>query len=326
MKKQCNLCGLREDLHDLVPKKRTWCLVYNKAVDNKFQNCEYWQPDGPSIRSQKHQIASEIKRNIKDRIEPEWNEGEILLEPVQEELLITIVESARNTPIDDRQKFLVDQSFGGDTLIYPTLPKEKTRIYFGDVETLANEGLLSLNYGSKGTPNFDVTPLGFKYYQYLKKRLGQPVERIEKTIRTYLDSNNFAKIYPKAYEKWCSAEELLWKTDSKQQLTLIGHLCRESIQEFADYLVSAHNLPNAPADKSKTVGRLKAVVETKRGSLGDSKKAFLDALIAYWGTVNDLIQRQEHDSQKEGQPLVWEDARAVVFQTLIVMFEIDRNL
>ena len=66
---------------------------------------------------------------------------------------------------------------------------------------------------------------------------------------------------------------------------------------------------------------------TKRAdTLGDSKKAFLDALIAYWGTLSDLIQRQEHDSQKEGKPLVWEDARAVVFQTLIVMFEIDRNL
>ena len=101
-------------------------------------------------------------------MEPEWNEGEILLEPVQEELLITIVEAARNTPIDDRQKFLVDQSFDGDILIYPTLPKEKTRIYFGDVETLANEGLLSLGYGSNGTPNFDVTPLGFK-----RKRWGQ---------------------------------------------------------------------------------------------------------------------------------------------------------
>lgn len=324
--KQCNLCGLREDIPELIPQNKTWCLVFGEKVDNKFIGCEHWHPDGSSIRNQKHQIAAEIKKDLKDKMEPGWNDAEILLEPVQQELLITIVESARNTPIDSRQKFFVDQSFGGDTLIYPTIPKEKTQIYFGDVEALAHEGLLSLGYGSQGTPNFDITPLGFKHYEYLKKKLGEPVERIVKTVRSYLDSNNFIKAYPVAYEKWCSAEELLWKTDSKQQLTLIGHLCRESIQEFANYLVSAHNLSNVPADKSKTVARLKAVIATKTDSLGDSKKAFLDALVAYWGTVIDLIQRQEHDSQKEGQPLVWEDARAVVFQTLIVMFEIDRNL
>ena len=65
MKKQCNLCGLREDLTDLVSRNRTWCLVHDKEVDNKFQNCEYWHPDGLSIRSQKAQIAKEIKKGIK---------------------------------------------------------------------------------------------------------------------------------------------------------------------------------------------------------------------------------------------------------------------
>ena len=69
MKKQCNLCGLREDLTDLVSKNKTWCLVYGKEVDNKFQNCEYWHPDGSSIRSQKVQIAEEIKRSIKPKRE-----------------------------------------------------------------------------------------------------------------------------------------------------------------------------------------------------------------------------------------------------------------
>jgi hypothetical protein len=46
----------------------------------------------------------------------------------------------------------------------------------------------------------------------------------------------------------------------------------------------------------------------------------------YWGTVNDLIQRQEHGAQREGGALAWEDGRRVVFQTAIVMFEIDRSL
>jgi hypothetical protein len=251
----------------------------------------------------------------------------ILLEKIQEDLFITIVEAARNTPLDKRQKFLVAQSFGGDSLIHPSIPNEKNEIYFGDIEILAGEGLLALGYGSEGTPDFDVTPLGFKYYEYLKSKLGESVERVEKTIRNYIESDNFRGNFSKVYEKWSSAEELLWETaDSQQKLTTIGHLCREAVQEFADYLVDLYKPPNISKHKSKTVARLKEIVNFRSQELGETKKDFLEALIAYWGTVNDLIQRLEHGGQKEGQPLTWEDARLVVFQTLIVIVEIYRAL
>lgn len=52
----------------------------------------------------------------------------------------------------------------------------------------------------------------------------------------------------------------------------------------------------------------------------------LDALLVYWGAVNDLIQRQEHGATKEGEALRWEDGRQVVFQTAVVMFEIARAI
>lgn len=326
MKNQCNRCGLREDSVDLVSKNKTWCVVDQKEVDNKFQNCEHWQPDTRYTKNHKILIASEIRSRIQSQMNKKTIEDEILLEKVQKELLIFIVEATRNTPLDKRQKFIVHKSLGGDDLLHPSVPKEKTRIYFGDIEALGKENLLALGYGSKGTPNFDVTPKGFKYYEYLMQKLGKPVERIEKTVKNYIDSNNFAKKYPKPYEKWCSAEKLLWETDSKEQSTLIGHLCREAVQEFTDCLVSVHKPSNAPKEKSKTVARLKAVIGIQKKALGDTERAFLVALVDYWGVVNDLIQRQEHDSQKEDYPLIWEDARRVVFHTLIVMFEIDKNL
>lgn len=52
----------------------------------------------------------------------------------------------------------------------------------------------------------------------------------------------------------------------------------------------------------------------------------MEALLAYWGTVSDLVQRQEHGGQKEGEPLEWEDARRAVLHTAVVMFEVDRVL
>jgi hypothetical protein len=69
-----------------------------------------------------------------------------------------------------------------------------------------------------------------------------------------------------------------------------------------------------------------AVIARHGGQLGEARSHLLDALLAYWGEVNDLLQRQEHGGQKEGEPLTWEDGRRAVFHTAIVMYEIDRTL
>ena len=55
-------------------------------------------------------------------------------------------------------------------------------------------------------------------------------------------------------------------------------------------------------------------------------RATLDSLVSYWGAIADLAQRQEHGAQKEGEALVWEDARRLVFHTTFVMVELDRAL
>jgi len=278
----------------------------------------------------RNQAISKINAELNIYINPDTSSkntfDRILLEPVQEELLITIVEAARNTPLDQRTKFFITQSFGGESLEHPSILKDRSQIYFGDIEALAREKLLALGYNSHNLPNFDVTPLGFKFYEFLKNRIGEPVDRVETTMLKYLDAHSFQQKYPEAYKKWVIAEQSLWATDNTEQWTSLGHLCREAVQEFADVLVERFQSPDPPKDKTKTVARLKAVLKIKSKELGETEKPFLDALLVYWGTVNDLIQRQEHGGQKEGRPLIWEDARRVVFQTIIVMFEIDKAL
>jgi hypothetical protein len=249
----------------------------------------------------------------------------ILLEPEQEELLSLIVEAARNTPREKRQKFLVIRALGSeDYIIHPGIKKGENNIYYGDVEELGRQGLLAIGFGSAGTPNFDVTSLGFRYYEHLKKKKGEAVQRIETIVREYLASTEFRAKYPEAFAKWSSAEDLLWQTDKQEQLTTIGHLCREALQAFVTSLVEHYQPLDVNTDKSKTVARLKSVLGTAQ--LGTTKRAFLEALLLYWGTVNDLIQRQEHGASKDGEQLVWEDGRCVVFQTMMVMFEIAKTL
>lgn len=145
-------------------------------------------------------------------------------------------------------------------------------------------------------------------------------------MRGYLSTDEFKRSYESAYQKWSQAESLLWESDSDKQYTTIGHLCREALQDFADALVNKHKPPGADPDKAHTISRIRAVVEVRKNTLSSTERDFLNQLVSYWHGISDLVQCQEHGAQREGASLGWEDARRVVFQTLIVMYEVDRSL
>lgn len=250
----------------------------------------------------------------------------ILLEPEQKDLLVKVVEASRNIPRDQRHRFMYIGVMSGSFIQHDGLPGRTMAAYKGDIEILAAADLILLTYSNKGTPLFDVTPLGFKYYEWLKQNEGQAIERVDKEITKHIGSEDFGRRYSLAYQKWSEAETLLWTSDSQQQLTLIGHLCREAAQEFATALVDHYKPVDADEDKAHVVARIRSVLTSQKEKLGGAESALLDALLPYWGTTVDLIQRQEHGGLKEGRPLTWEDGRRVVFQTALVMFEIDRSV
>ncbi len=145
-------------------------------------------------------------------------------------------------------------------------------------------------------------------------------------MQRYLDSDHFRTRYPEAYARWQQASALLWGEDSAQELSTIGHKCREAMQEFATALLDLHGVRDANPDKAKTRDRFSAVVNSRRADLGASKSELLDALFGLWRASENLIRRQEHAGQRERDPLTPEDGRRVVFQTAVVMFEADRTL
>lgn len=250
------------------------------------------------------------------------------LEQEQEELLSTLVEAYRNLPRERRQPFLVsfvDEEINA-LIDHPGLTNGLAKAYPGDIDTIAREGFIAKSFISGSSYTFDINPQGFAYYRDMKEREAVPLERIESEIESYLESNHFKDTYAKAYQKWKNADSLLWDSDSEQQLTTIGHLCREAIQEFATSLVERYHPANVDENKAHDVNRLKTVIELRADKLGNSEKEFLNALIPYWRTVSGLVQRQEHGSQPGARHLVWEDGRRVVFQTAIVMSEVDRSL
>jgi hypothetical protein len=250
----------------------------------------------------------------------------VLLEREQEELLRALVEASRNISSDQRVQFMYARTLGSSDIQHPGLPGQRLPTYEGDIDVLAAEGLLSVAAHRSGIRIFDVAPRGFAAYEELHRRTEASARQVEEELVRYLDSDSFRRSYPEAYAKWAEAAKRLWASDSRPDLTTIGHLCREAMQAFATALVDRHQPPHVDTDKVRDVARIRAVLEQHRPRLGTTTAPFLDALLVYWGTVSDLVQRQEHGAQKEGSPLIWEDGRRVVFQAAIVMFEVERAL
>ena len=203
------------------------------------------------------------------------------LEPEHEELLALLVEATRAVPRHERHPFLLAKTMGGQFLIHDALPG-RPQVSEGDLKDLAEAGLLRRGIGSKGTANYEVRPRGFSYYDQLKRQQAGQVERTEQDVRRYLDSTVIPDVYQAALAKWRRADGLLWSADTEDQLTNIGHVCRETMQEFAQALVGKVRLPDAesiPRDPQKTVDRVRRCIKHLGKRAGATEVAWLEALL-----------------------------------------------
>jgi hypothetical protein len=246
----------------------------------------------------------------------------VILEPEQQDLFIRMVENVRSLPRENRSPMIEANSNDGTCLIMPK--GEITGYAYGDPDALAATGLLHMDYGSSGSKRYIISPIGYKYYDWLMKQQGKPVERIEKQTFRYLEFEDFRKAYPDAYRKVKQAEEMLWSADKEEQFTTIGHLCREAVQDFADSLYKDVMGVEYDGPKTQTNNRIETVIT----ETCDSKKVrkYLRSLLEYGKAVGGLIQKQEHRAEKEKEQLTWEDTRRVVFQAVNVMVELDRKV
>ena len=223
------------------------------------------------------------------------------LSETQNRLLVDLVEAERHVPEDKRQHFLAFSNISalGLQLLHPGWKHDDRRVFEGDLEALRDAGLISVVGASQGTRQIYVKENGFEHCNKLAVARGEPMKRVQSLPLTYLDSGTFQRKYPKPYAKWSQAEALLWTGDSSETLTTIGHLTREAMQEFAGVLAQRLALQNIEQDPTKTVSRVRSVLNAVAPRLGVTERAFLDALLAYWGTVIDLVQRQEHGALRE---------------------------
>ena len=248
------------------------------------------------------------------------------LDKEQIDLLCLLVETARNIPSDKRRKFIAVESSTHTTLRNWSLPNWYPDVYKSDIEILDRNGFLNLSTNSQGDYIFDLLPEAFQYYENVKQKSVEPLSNIESEVHRYISDPVFRQRFPTAFDLWNRAEIKLWSADSNNELTSIGLSCREAMQEFIDALIINQRISNADPDKAHTLNRLRLVLSKFSGNLGSTVSPFLEALVAYFETLDDLVQRQVHGSTKEGEKLRWDDARRIVFHCAVVMSEIDASI
>lgn len=137
----------------------------------------------------------------------------------------------------------------------------------------------------------------------------------------YVDEDIVYTRYPDAYACWRNGLEL-FQAGPERHATHIGLACRDAMIRFACELARRSGL-ELDTKPSWTVDRIRAALRPYSVDAGGKVAAFADALLVYWGCVSDLVQRQVHGRENDNL-LTKADAERVLYQTLIVMYELDR--
>ncbi len=149
-------------------------------------------------------------------------------------------------------------------------------------------------------------------------RLADRSTGINSRIGRYIDEDTIRSRYPRSYEKWRDAFDF-FVVDPERHGTRIGHDCREALVFFSDDLARDIDLDARPGE---TIAKARAALAA-RDDLSDRVR---EVSLAYFGSVWDLAQRQEHGAIRDKGPLRADDARRVVFHTMLVMYELDQTM
>ena len=94
----------------------------------------------------------------------------------QVELLVTLVDAFRRAP--KKEPFWLLRHGRGDDLIHPGL-QDDFEVYFGDLEALRDAGILRLSRIRQSSRQYDISPLGFDYYDHVLSERGEDISSNE---------------------------------------------------------------------------------------------------------------------------------------------------
>lgn len=246
------------------------------------------------------------------------------LRPQQEELLERLLDALAGHG-DDPPPILFLETQDGAVL---RVGRRELRVSPSNVRELADAQLLRLVPSSPHIATVDVRPAAYTYAATRAQRAGAAPDQVEAEVRRFLEGQAFTRRHPEAAKAWSAAMAALWSATTPGDFDNLGGQSRVAMQQFVGSVIEAYGSPaNMDPDVAKTRNRMRAVIGHHRAAIGDTAAELLDALLGYWSAAIESVQQLHKASQLEGRrPLSWEDARRAVFQTGLVMYEIDRTL
>ena len=167
----------------------------------------------------------------------------------------------------------------------------------------------------------NVTPSGLK--KTYEVALAERTSRIVAHMAAYIDEPTFGTRYPVPYENWRAALDL-FEADPERNAARIGIDCRGAAIAFVNALADLYAVELPPGSSPVAREHIRSVLKAS-GTRSARVDTYLDALVSYWGAVVGLVQQQVHAAEA-GTPPTQDDARRALFQTLLVMHEIDSTL
>ena len=220
--------------------------------------------------------------------------------------------------------FILTSTFGGTNLHFrgKGSARQFSEVDKGALADLTDWGLLRVDYGARGSPNYRITGEGQRFYQDLMQGKGSAIEQIEEETRRVISGAEYAEAHPKAAHHLREAFELLWSGQRGDPVVSeLGDHLRKALMDATTDLVG----PDAEVGQERPIERLMRHLE--RLDLPSRETEVVSRIVELTEAVLRLDQRLDHirDEADKGKPSAsWEEIRRAAFTTAFTCYELDR--
>ena len=220
--------------------------------------------------------------------------------------------------------FILTSTFGGTSLHFrgKGSARQFRDVDEGVLADLTDWGLLRVDYGARGSPNYRVTGEGQRFYQSLMQGKGSAIDQIEEETRRVLSGSEYVEAHPKAAHHLREAFELLWSGRMGDPVVSeLGDHLRKALMDATTDLVG----PDADGRQEQPIERLRHHLEEL--DLPPREAEAVSRIVELAEAVLRLDQRLVHirDEADKGEPgTSWEEVRRAAFTTAFTCYELDR--